>query len=255
MNDYTLSIEGMPKLLSEIEDPIGKFKKELYPDAFKKYHEKNLVTYQAIEHYYESTEKKEEFIKELGGLIAKSAGEEVEQLKKKSQKEKLLTDYNLCLAVYVLPGILEFKGASSQALADALVAAWKEQFPTTNVQAASFEQINSGFQRKYCYITTAVCETFGKPDDCYELTLLRNYRDTYLMEQEDGEEIIREYYDLAPTIVKHINRKENSGEIYKSIWTDYLSPCIQMIENGRQEECKSLYIQMVRDLERTYFQM
>lgn len=45
MNDYTLSIEGMPKLLSEIEDPIGKFKKELYPDAFKKYHEKNLVTY------------------------------------------------------------------------------------------------------------------------------------------------------------------------------------------------------------------
>lgn len=255
MNDYTLSIEGMPKLLSEIEDPIGKFKKELYPDAFKKYHEKNLVTYQAIEHYYESTEKKEEFLKELGGLIAKIAGEEMEQLKKKSQKEKLLTDYNLCLAVYVLPGILEFKGNSSQALADALVAAWKEQFPTTNVQAASFEQINSGFQRKYCYITTAVCETFGKPDDCYELTLLRNYRDTYLMEQEDGEKIIREYYDLAPTIVKHINRKENSGEIYESIWTDYLSPCIRMIENGQQEECKSLYIQMVRDLERTYFQM
>lgn len=255
MNDYALSIEGMPKLLSEIEDPLGNFKRKIYPEYFKKYYEANLVTYQAIDSYYESVEEKEAFLKELGTLIAEEAGKELDKIKKKTQREKTLIDYNLCLAVYVLPGILEFKGKASEALAEAVSAAWKERFPTATVTGATFEKINSGFERRFCYITTAVCETFGKPDDCYELTLLRNYRDTYLADQEDGYAIIREYYDLAPTIVKHINRCENSSEIYRQIWTDYLSPCIGMIEQGKNEDCKNLYIKMVRDLEQSYFKV
>lgn len=255
MNDYALSIEGMPKLLSEIEDPIGNFKKKLYPEYFKEYYEKNLVTYKAIDTYYESTEEKEAFLKELGTLVAKEAAKDLDQIKKKTLREKTLIDYNLCLAVYVLPGILEFQGAASKELAEAVQKAWKEQFPTTNVKGASFEKINSGFERRFCYITTAVCETFGKPDDCYELTLLRNYRDTYLSDQEDGDRIIREYYDLAPTIVKHINRRDDAKEIYRQIWSEYLSPCIGMIEEGKNEDCKNLYIKMVRDLEQSYFKI
>lgn len=255
MNEYTLSVEGMPKLLSEIEDPIANFKRKVYPVAFKAYYEKNLVTYQAIETYLETAEDREGFLKKLGSLVAEVAGEQIDQCKKKAQREKLLTDYNLCLVVYVLPGILEFKGSSSEQVADAVVAAWKERFPTTNLQGASFEQINSGFERKFCYITTAVCSTFGKPDDCYELTLLRDYRDTYLCGQEGGASLIQEYYDLAPTIVKHIDRQENSSEIYRQIWSEYLSPCIHLIEEGKNEDCKHLYTKMVRELEASYFQM
>lgn len=255
MNEYTLSIEGMPKLLSEIDDPIANFKRKIYPVAFKAYYEKNLVTYQAIETYLEGIQDREAFLKELGDLVARTAGEKVDQCKKKSQREKVLTDYNLCLVVYVLPGILEFKGSFSEQVVQAVLAAWKERFPETNLQGTSFEQINSGFERKFCYITTAVCTTFGKPDDCYELTMLRDYRDTYLAGQEGGDALIREYYDLAPTIVKHINRQKNSGEIYQQIWSEYLNPCIRMIEEGRNEECKNLYRKMVSDLEASYFQM
>ena len=126
-------------------------------------------------------------------------------------------------------------------------------FPKSNLQAADYEFIEKGFHKKFCYITTAVCETFQKPDDCYELTLLRNYRDQYLAALPEGEEIIRAYYDVAPTIVKHINRQKNAGEIYRDIWSDYLSPCIHMIEEGKNEECKDLYIKMVRDLQKEYF--
>ena len=61
-----------------------------------------------------------------------------------------------------------------------VIGAWKEAFPKSALQATSFEEIEQGFRKKFCYITSAVCETFGKPDDCYELTLLRNYRDTSL---------------------------------------------------------------------------
>ncbi|GHU54664.1 hypothetical protein FACS1894132_09650 [Clostridia bacterium] len=58
-----------------------------------------------------------------------------------------------------------------------------------------------------CYITTAVCTSLEKPDDCYELTLLRNFRDTFLKNQPDGETLIKPYYEDAPRIVDKINKK------------------------------------------------
>ena len=103
-------------------------------------------------------------------------------------------DYNFVLAVYMIPGIVHFPGESGKKLSEKLLAAWKETFPSTNVQASDFETINAGFKRKYCYITTAVCETFGKPDNCYELNLFRTFRDTYLASSTEGEAVIDEYY-------------------------------------------------------------
>ncbi|MDY3250661.1 MAG: CFI-box-CTERM domain-containing protein, partial [Candidatus Choladocola sp.] len=138
-------------------------------------------------------------------------------------------------------------------LADKLVAGWKKQFPKTNIQAEEFQFIEKGFHKKFCYITTAVCETFGKSDDCYELTTLRDYRDNYLASLPEGEELIRMYYDVAPTIVKHINQKSDSGEIYRSIWDTYLAPCISMIEHHQLEDCRSHYEDMVHTLQKEYF--
>lgn len=93
----------------------------------------------------------------------------------------------------------------------------------------------------------------NKPDDCYELTLLRRYRDGYLAEQPDGEELIAMYYDVAPSIVKHINRQPDSAAIYSRIYTEYLLPCIRMIERGELSECRELYTEMVNDLKEKYF--
>lgn len=68
-----------------------------------------------------------------------------------------------------------------------------------------------------CYITTAVCEQYGKPDDCYELTAFRRFRDCWLMQQPDGKELISQYYDTAPAIVDLINKQENRVEIYNHL--------------------------------------
>ena len=73
------------------------------------------------------------------------------------------------------------------------------------------------------------------------------------MEQENGEAIVYEYYDLAPTIVKHIDQRKDAKEIYRNIWNTYLSPCLGMIERGENEACKDLYISMVRDMQKKYF--
>lgn len=103
-----------------------------------------------------------------------------------------------------------------------------------------------------CFITTAVCDSFGKPDDCYELTMFRQFRDTWLRNQEDGEALIKEYYAIAPRIVSSINLLDNAKEIYRSIWTDYLKPCLMDLESDNKVSCKKRYIQMVMDLKEKY---
>lgn len=253
MNNYLTGIEGMPKLLLCEDDPMASFKRNLYEDAFEKYCQKHEQTFAAIEAGYHQVIDKEQFIANMAAALAEKAKEAIEEQSKKSKRDQMLMDFNMCMVVYVLPGIRHFKGDSSEVLAEAVLKAWKTAFPKTKVKSTTYEEIQEGFKRKYCYITTAVCETFGKADDCYELTLLRNYRDGYLGSQPDGEVVIRQYYDLAPTIVKHINQRKDRKTIYREVWDQYLQPCIHMIEEQKQEECKELYIKMVRDLEKQYF--
>lgn len=253
MNFYLTAIEGLPRMLLEVEDPMGNFKRATYEGAFRRYCEQNQATLEALENGYVQAIDKEQYLINMAEAMVQAVKAQMEQKKKKSQKENLLLDYNFCLAVYVYPAIHEFHGEVSEPFTTEMLKAWKEAFPKTNVTPASFEQINSGFKRKFCYITTAVCSTMGKPDDCYELNSFRAFRDGYLMEQEEGAAVVRDYYDIAPTIVKHIDQKPNSHEIYEEIWNTYLEPCLFMIEKKQNAECQSLYTKMVRDLEKKYF--
>lgn len=100
-----------------------------------------------------------------------------------------------------------------------------------------------------CYITSATCECYGKPDDCYELTMFRNFRDNWLRFQPDGENLIQQYYKTAPSIVAAINAEPNKDEIYRTIYEKYLVPCLSFIENGENEKCKALYTVMIHTLE------
>lgn len=99
-----------------------------------------------------------------------------------------------------------------------------------------------------CYITTAVCEELGKPDDCYELTMFRGFRDNYLRHQPDGEALIQRYYDTAPAIVAKIDRQPNRGDIYRHLRTTYLEPCLRDLEAGEKEACKIRYTHMMEHL-------
>ena len=114
-------------------------------------------------------------------------------------------------------------------------------------QSKRAQQQNSG-----CFITTAVCDSFGKPDDCYELATFRKFRDTWLAAQPDGKNLIAEYYTVAPRIVDGINRLSDSAQIYKDIWQKYLEPCLNFIRNSDNLACKDKYIEMVGDLKKKY---
>jgi tetratricopeptide (TPR) repeat protein len=103
-----------------------------------------------------------------------------------------------------------------------------------------------------CFITTAVCESFSKPDDCYELTAFRNFRNNWLALQPGGKELIARYYRIAPAIVAAIDTTPEKNAIYRGIWDTYLSECLRLIEDGKFEVCGQKYTEMVKNLEKEW---
>ena len=120
------------------------------------------------------------------------------------------------------------------------------------IQKLKMTQDTPKTNKSGCFITTAVCDSLHKGDDCYELTAFRRFRDDWLARQADGPALIEEYYDVAPKIVETINTKDNRNEIYQEILNDYLKPCLTLIERQELEACKSLYMEMVKKLQHRY---
>ena len=92
-----------------------------------------------------------------------------------------------------------------------------------------------------CFLTSACVQARGLPDDCEELTVLRRYRDGYLLHRTGGEEEVREYYAIAPQIVEAVNAKENAGEIWNRVYEEMVLPCVRMIRSGAMEDAFRLY--------------
>ena len=119
-----------------------------------------------------------------------------------------------------------------------------ERYELMQKQEEHYDQAKK-FRGEGCFITSAVCDYCGKPDDCVELTTLRNYRDGWLKNQADGKDLIDEYYKIAPQIVRNIKKLSNCKEIFNSLLKNYIEPCIELINSGKFIECKNLYIKMV----------
>ncbi len=253
MNQYLTALEAMSGLLDPAVSPLQMFNKKSYKPSFEQFYHKMVPAFDAIESLYASVGEPMQMIDNMAQAVVDQAKKAVDECKRRTQKDNTLMNLNMQLAVYVYPSVLAYKGASSQPLVDSLSRQWKEAFPKTNVTPATFETIEKGFHRKFCYITTAVCRNLNADDNCYELTLLRGYRDGYMSRLSDGEDLIRSYYDVAPTIVKHIERRPEKEKIYQDIWSGYIRPCIRLIESGENEACLALYGRMVKDLKEQYF--
>ena len=103
-----------------------------------------------------------------------------------------------------------------------------------------------------CYLTSACVDAKGLSDDCYELQILRNYRDTWLRMNNEGQHLIVQYYEIAPKIVDAINMRDDAKEIYEMIYNEMVKPCVEMIEKGKMEEAMEVYKKMTLKLQEQY---
>jgi TPR repeat protein len=96
-----------------------------------------------------------------------------------------------------------------------------------------------------CFITTAVCKHYNRSDNCYELNLLRWYRDNWLVNNDDGQSLISEYYRIAPEMVGKINSSKDKDSIYDHLEERYIKRCLSLIESKEYDSAKELYIEMM----------
>lgn len=121
------------------------------------------------------------------------------------------------------------------------------QADTANAQAsiASSNASAAASNSSGCFITTAVCESLGLPDDCTELRMLREFRDTYMRENADRRALVMEYYATAPAYVAAINARKDSREIYARMRRLFIEPAVRAIVDSRPKQALTYYKALV----------
>lgn len=240
--------KGLNSLFDEITDKNFQYSKLEFEKTFEKLYARYQEVFTTIQEAVDTAEDKEKIIKEIAAYIPEHVEEKSAALSKR-KKEVLFVDYNMKLATFILPMLNRTE--SGEGISEALLESWNQKFDQS-MKNAGYEQIESGFKQRLCYITTAVCKNQNKPDDCYELQMLRAYRDDYLIGECHEDALIEAYYRVAPAIVESIDALAENSQIYKDILETYIQPCISYIEAGQKEACKQLYIEMVHTLQEKY---
>ena len=102
-----------------------------------------------------------------------------------------------------------------------------------------------------CYLTTACVEAMGYRDNCFELEVLRGFRDKFLMQDPSGKRAVREYYKIAPELVQSIEERDDARNIWQGVYRD-IRHAVSLILSGDFEGAFEHYQQMTLGLKRNY---
>lgn len=103
-----------------------------------------------------------------------------------------------------------------------------------------------------CFVTTACCAEFGRPDDGVELTTLRGFRDNWLIRQPGGAEDIALYYRLAPRICAAIAAHPRGRWELARVYATGILPCVALIKLGLFRAARHLYQRQIMRLQVRY---
>jgi len=108
------------------------------------------------------------------------------------------------------------------------------------------EEINKG---SGCYLTSACVAHYREEfnDECYELQMLRWFRDTYVSKSD-----VKHYYKVAPTIVDKIEKEKHSQLIFEKIYAGIIIPCVKDIEQMQFDKAYDRYKKTIMAFEKKY---
>lgn len=248
---------ALPQVFADYRNLRNRFTKKDYTPTFEQYEGQihaMMVSFSTA--VSQRPEQREALIAGAVTELLDAAQQQMEQnrqWKHRGQRENIIFDVKLVIALFLSPAIRQRPTAVSEDFAAELHRQWHEQHPKCPYQLCTYPDIVAGFRkRKLCFITTAVCQTEGKPDDCAELTAFRAFRDGYLSHQSEGRKLIEEYYEIAPAIVMSIDLCDDAKAVYDRLRKQYLTPCYQDLLSGREADCQKRYTAMVQELSKTY---
>lgn len=129
--------------------------------------------------------------------------------------------------------------ATESTIASASLGA--EQAISSASIAASQSNANSGG----CFITTAVCESWGLADDCHALTVLRAFRDSYMQATPERRALVAVYYATAPGFVARIHARSDASAVFDTMRDSFILPAVYAIARGDEADAFALYCALV----------
>lgn len=253
-NNLNKVIEGADKAFENYRVLVRGFKRDTYQELFEEYKANNYGFFMAIKNCLINAADSsiDGVYHQIARALIMSHQRELDQLKRKSDKSAVQMDKNMFMVVFVLPAIKEIRNGKADSLADEICKEWGKAFKDSNIMASDYDSISEGFKRKLCYVTTAVCQSLNLGEDCESLRLIKEFRDGYLASTEEGKNMIDAYYDIAPTLVKRIEKDASAEEKYVWLWNQYIKPCVDFIKAGENEACCEKYCEMVNTLKDEY---
>ena len=231
------------------------FTKKKYEESFRAHRSVIEDAYIAMDRYIcAQPARREELLEAFVSRFLEDWDEFHRAAKKSgSARKKLEFENKLTLAWYTMPAIRYLELSTSVDYTELLQRRFTERYPDNVFEVGTYEEISSGFRKHgFCFITTAVCESEGKPDDCAELAAFRAFRDGSLSRTEEGRTLIREYYEIAPSVVAAMRWGDDEAARCAELRRDYLTPCYEALLRGDEDACRSRYEAMVRAMQSRY---
>ncbi len=139
-----------------------------------------------------------------------------------------------------LPGFYNTLAGENYTLGQSAIAA-ETQTANASIAASRSAASSAGG----CYITSAVCEVCGLPDDCYTLKTLREFRDRFLLTTNVGRAFVQEYYDTAPKLAEKIRARTDAKDYLTSLYTRFILPALLSIEWKLDSNAFKIYRRMI----------
>jgi hypothetical protein len=98
-----------------------------------------------------------------------------------------------------------------------------------------------------CFISTACIEVMGRPDDCEELMMLRQFREDHLVGKPIGEAILFEYKEISRTILSWIERQKNRAALYRDLYNRLVLGSVILIKEGKTDQAIEHYRRIVAE--------
>jgi hypothetical protein len=136
-------------------------------------------------------------------------------------------------------------GAAANSNATSLAISANSTAASEAASQASIQESNNANSGGGCFITTAVCGSLDLPDDCFILTKLRAFRDSFMTEGTERRALVKLYYAVAPTYVERIDKRPDAKAIYFKMYTHFIRSAVDAIDAGEPDEAFALYCALI----------
>jgi hypothetical protein len=99
-----------------------------------------------------------------------------------------------------------------------------------------------------CYITTAICEILEFDDDNIYLNTLRNFRDNYMIKDENLKKILIQYDIIGPMISYNLENDNHKRTKSLMLLELYIKPIVNHINNQQYVDAIIMYEKMTNEL-------